>query len=79
MPDTKKALKNNQVVLALTKSTIKLILKRFLIYMNMAIGGSRFIAAFVTVPFFFKEVFPILRQTLFQTQIKTLRLLQKPL
>ena len=40
-------------------------------------GGSRFIAVSVTVPFLFKEVFPILRQNLFQTQIKVLHLLQK--
>ena len=81
MADTKRALKNNRVVLALTKSTVRFIRnkkeKRFLIYTNVAIGGSRFIAVSVTVPFLFKEVFPILGQNLFQTQIEALRLLQK--
>ena len=50
--------------------------KRFLIYMNVVIGGSRFIAVSITVPFLFK-VFLILGQNLFQTQIRTLCLLQK--
>ena len=45
--------------------------------MNVPIGGSRFIAVSVTVPFLFKEVFPILGQNLFQTQIRALHLLQK--
>ena len=44
--------------------------------MNVAIGGSRFIAVSVTVPFLFK-VFPILGQNLFQTQIRALHFLQK--
>ena len=38
MADTKTALKNNRVVLALTKHKKE---NKFLIYMNLAIGGSR--------------------------------------
>ena len=65
MADTERALKNNRVVLALTKTTVRFIrnTKRkeiILIYMNVVIGGSRFIAVSVTVPFLFNEVFPIL-------------------
>ena len=49
MEDTKRALENNRVVLALTKSTLQYLTgypkhkreKRFLIYMNATIGGSR--------------------------------------
>ena len=40
----------------------------FLIYMNVAICGSRFVAVSVTVSFLFKKVFPIMGQNLFQTQ-----------
>ena len=45
--------------------------------MNVAICGSRFIAVSVNVPFLFKEVFSILGQNLFQTQIRALYILQK--
>ena len=40
--------------------------KRFLMYMNVVICGSRFITVSGTVPFLFKEVFPIFGQNFFQ-------------
>ena len=46
-------------------------------YVNVAICGSRFIAVSATAPFLFKEVFPILGQNLFQSQITALHLLQE--
>ena len=41
--------------------------KRFLIYINVAICRSRFIAVSVTDPFLFKEVSPILGQNILRT------------